>query len=132
MFKSLILASALLASSAALAKPLTMRPGESWMFRIAKGQPAQARRVAANARPAPGEVKATMLSALGTSMTLSNNSPIAYTFRAELLGVPAGAGKPAARTCTLAAHGKPVLEYWPTKAAMVRIGEFKPTVEGRC
>jgi hypothetical protein len=131
MLRSLILSSALLASTAAVAAPLNVRPGESWMFRISNGEPVQSRRVTADRKPAVGEVKVTMLTALGTSLTLSSNNRVGYTFRAELLGVPANT-KQAVRTCTLPAGAKPVLEYWPVKAAMVRISRFEQTAEERC
>jgi hypothetical protein len=128
VFASLVL----LAAVPATAAPLTVAPGESWIFRIAGGEPVRARRVPASRKPAPGEVKVTMLTALGTSLTLSSNNRVGYTFRAELLGVPATAKQAAPRTCTLPANNQPVLEYWPTKAAKVRLSRFEQAADGRC
>ena len=55
----------------------------------------------------------------------------AITFKAELIG---GNGRVMqARTCTLPARGRPVLESWPQKAKAVRVGDFKPAVDpGAC
>ena len=59
---------------------------------------------------------------MGTTMTVTNNSPIAYTYRAELI---AGGKAQVARSCTLPANGRPVFEHWPQKADAVRISDFK-------
>jgi hypothetical protein len=118
-------------SSAAAAAPLTIKTGETWMFELAKGEPVRARRVNASANPARGEIKASVTSLMGTTMTIVNNSPVSYTYRAQLLGV---VGKvPAARTCTLPGGAKPSLEFWPARATAVRIGSFKRAdADGNC
>jgi hypothetical protein len=69
---------------------------------------------------------------MGTTMTVTNNSRLSYTFHAELVGAaPPAQGK--ARTCTLPANGGPVLEYWPVKAAAVRLSTFKVApADGNC
>lgn len=114
----------------AAATPLTIHPGESWVFTVERGQPTKARRVPSSVRAARGEVKASLITGLGTSMTLTNNSPVAHTFQAQLVGV---SGPVKARTCTLPANGAPTLEYWPQKATAVRIGDFRATSDpGRC
>ena len=115
-------------STAASAAPLTVRMGESWAFAIEKGEPAHAHRVAANAKPARGEIKATLRAVAGTTLTLTNNSATAYTYRAQLVGTSAKA-----RTCALPANMQPSLEYWPQKATAVILGDFKPTKDaGNC
>ncbi len=63
-------------------------------------------------------------------MILTNNSAISYTFVAQLVGAPPG--KSAKRTCTLPPR-RPTIEYWPAKAAAVRIGNFKAAPDsGNC
>jgi hypothetical protein len=121
-----------LAPAAANAEPLTIKAGESWLFAVEKGEPVRPRRINPSTSPGPGQIKATLLSALGTTLTMTNNSSVSYTFRAELLGGPAAkTGK--ARTCTLPANRSPVLEYWPVKAAAVRLSGFKLTSpDGNC
>lgn len=121
----------LLAAAPVAAQPLTIPAGETWIFSIANNQPAKARKVASSAKPARGEVKVTVLNLMGTTMTASSNNPDAYVFHAELVG--AGGKAIPARTCTLPARNRPVLESWPQKASAIRIGDFKPAVDpGAC
>ena len=127
----LFLALALAATPAlATAAPLTVRTGETWLFKIDHGQPANARKVAPTATPARGEVKASVRSAFGTMMTISNNSTQGYTFDAQLIDATGKAVN--ARSCTLPPNNQPALENWPQKAAAVRIGNFKPAKGGNC
>ena len=115
-------------STAAPAEPLTIRVGESWAFSVKNGQPVRAYRIKPSARPGRGEIKASVSALAGTTMTLTNNSAISYTYRAQLVGVKAGG-----RTCTLPGGMKPTLEYWPRKAAGVRLSDFEATKEsGSC
>lgn len=120
----------LLAPVAAAAKPLTIRAGESWAFRIAKGDPVQARKVAATAKPAKGEIIVTVKSFLGTMLTAVNGTGQGWTFKAELLN--GGKASPA-RTCTLPASTIPTMEQWQgKKAEAVRISTFAPAKDGNC
>ena len=125
----LIIASLALLETAAAAHPapLTIRTGESWVFTVQKGEPANARKVDAQAKPAKGELMVTLRALFGTNMIMTNNSSTPYTYRAELFV----GGKPsAARTCALPANAEPTLEQWPQKADAIRIGSFKPTGPG--
>ncbi len=126
-----LIALAAIAASPAAAAPFTIRVGESWAFAIEKGQPVRARKVTPASRPAAGEIKATLSAMAGTTMILTSNSATSYTFVAELVGAPLG--KSAKRTCTLLPR-RPTIEYWPVKAAAVRIGTFKaaPDDGGSC
>jgi hypothetical protein len=119
---ALFLAIALVAAAPAVAAPLTVAAGESWVFSVQRGEPVRARRVKPAARPAAGQIKVTIIAGMGTAMTVTNYTGTAYTFRAELIGAPNDAKS---RTCTLPASRSPVLEYWPVKAKAVRIGTFK-------
>jgi hypothetical protein len=124
------LVAALVASAPALAEPLTVPVGETWLFRLDHGEPAKARKVEATARPAPGEMKVSLRSLFGTMMTISNNSAQGYTFQAQIVGAD---GKlVVARTCTLPPGNQPALENWPQKATAVRVSDFKPAKGGRC
>ena len=130
MTRAFLLLSALSISTAATAEPLTIRMGESWIFSVKDGQPASARKVGASAKPAKGQIMASVRAFLGTSMVVTNNSSVAYTFNAQLLR---GGKAAAARSCTLPAGGRPILEQWEQKADAVRIGNFQATgAEGRC
>lgn len=126
VFAALLLA----VSTAATAQPLTIRIGESWIFRISNGQPTGAHRADAKAKPRKGQLMGSARAFLGTQLVVTNNSRVAYTYNAELLS---GGKATAARSCTLPAGGQPTLEHWDEKADAVRIGNFRATgSEGRC
>jgi hypothetical protein len=127
----ILLAAMLLAGAAvAQAQPLTVRVGETWLFNVKDGQPANARKTAATAKPAKGELMVSVRSLFGTNMIMTNNSRDAYRFRAELLS---GGKATTARTCSLPAKVEPILEQWTQKADAVRISDFQATgAEGRC
>ncbi len=126
----LIAALLLIAAAPAQAAGLTVRTGETWLFTIKNGEPAQARKVTPSAKIGKRQIKVSVRSILGTAMTVTNNSPIAYTFRAELIS---GGKATVARSCTLPAKARPVFEQWEQKADAVRISEFKVAgADGRC
>jgi hypothetical protein len=110
------------------AKPLTVRMGETWVFTVAQGQPANARKVAPATRPVPGEIKVSVQSLMGTTMTITNNSRVDYAYRAALI-LPGGKAGPA-KSCAVPANARPALESWPTRAIAVRLGDFKPAPAG--
>ena len=126
----LLCAALLLSAAPAQAAGLTVRTGETWIFTVKNGEPAQARKVTPSAKIPKGQIKVSVRAMLGTAMTVTNNSPIAYTFRAELLTK----GKATeARPCTLPANARPIFEQWQQKADAVRIGNFTLAgAEGRC
>ena len=63
------LALAAFLSAPALAQPLTIPSGETRIFTLAHGQPANARKADAKARPGRGEIKVFVLTMMGTTMT---------------------------------------------------------------
>ncbi len=90
----------------------------------------KARKVAASARPAKGEIMVTVKSFLGTMLTAVNATGRGWTFRAELLN--GGKASPA-RTCTLPSSTAPIMEQWQGKQAQaVRISKFVPADGGNC
>ena len=120
----------LLASSPAQSAGLTVRTGETWFFTIKNGEPANVRRVAPSAKIPKGQIKVSVRPLMGTTMVVTNNSPIAYTFKAELL---TGGKASVARSCTLPANARPAFEQWQEKAEAVRISGFRvATADGRC
>ena len=84
--------------TAALAASLTVQPGETGCS--ASPMAARSRRSASTPPPPrPGQIKLTAKRMMGTMLTLTNNSGIAYTYRATLIG---GDGKAiVARSCIL-------------------------------
>ena len=116
----MIAAIALLLSSA-----LTVPTGETWAFRVEHGQPAHAHRVASGAKPARGEIMVSVSPLMGTTMIARNNSPVAYTYRAQLVGA---AGP--AKSCALPAGNSPTIEMWTQRASGVRVSDFKRAPKG--
>ena len=126
----LIAALLLLAAAPAQAAGLTVRTGETWLFTIKNGEPAEARKVTPSAKIGKRQIKVAVRPILGTAITVTNNSPIAYTFRAELVS---GGKANVARSCTLPANARPAFEQWEQKAEAVRISDFKVAgPDGRC
>ena len=116
--------------TAALAATLTVQPGETWLFRVAQGRPVEAQRVAASAAPAPGQIKLTARRMMGTLITLTNHSRVAYTYRATLIGAD---GKTIlAKSCVLPANNRLAMESWPQVAVAVRVSDFRPTRDAYC
>ena len=111
--------------TAALAASLTVQPGETWLFRVADGRLVDARRAAASVAPAPGQIKLVAKRMMGTMLTLTNNSRVAYTYRATL--VAADGTTIVARSCVLPAGNRLAMESWPHVAVAVRVGDFRPT-----
>jgi len=126
----LLAALLLLAAAPAQAAGFTVKVGETWLFKVKNGEPAEARMVTPSATIPKGQIKVAVRSMLGTAMTITNNSPIAYTFRAELIS----RGKATvARSCTLPAKAQPAFEQWSQKADAIRIGGFKVAdKDGHC
>ena len=118
---------ALLAAAPISAKPLTVRTGETWIFTVANGQPAKARKVGAKASPAPGEMKVTLQPLMGTT-TVTNNSKYDYAYRATL--VLPGGKTGAAKSCAIPANGRLAIEHWTQHLAAVRLSDFKPAPAG--
>ena len=125
---SILMGLALLAPAPALAEGLTVRLGETWTFVLSKGQPSKARKVDAAATPRRGEIKVSVQSMLGTTMTINGNVATPYVYRATLIGAN---GKPIpARSCTLPPDNQLSLEHWPQNASAVRLSDFKPAPTG--
>jgi hypothetical protein len=119
---------ALAAAAPVAAKPLTVRTGETWVFSVAHGQPANARKATPATRPANGEIKVTVQPLMGTTMTMTNNSRFDYAYRATLI-LPGGkAGS--AKICAVPADGRLAIEHWQEPVAAVRLSDFKPAPAG--
>lgn len=126
----LIAALLLMAATPVQAGGLTVQTGETWLFAIKDGEPANARKVPASATIPKGQIKVAVRPMLGTTMTITNNSSIAYTFHAELLS---NGKTTVGRSCTLPANTRPAFEQWEQKADAVRISGFKiANADGRC
>ena len=125
VMRLLFLLTALLAASPAGAAQLTVPMGETLMFRLERGQPTLARKANPTTKPRPGEIRVSVRSMMGTTMTMISNSPKSYTYRATLIG--ANGAAVAARSCALPGRNRLAFESWPQTATAVRIGNFKPT-----
>ena len=118
----------LLLASPSMAKPLTVRMGETWVFGVKNGQPSNPPKVDPKLAPARGEMKVTLQPLMGTTMTVSNNSKYDYAYRATLV-LPDGKTGPA-KSCAVPANGRLAIEHWPNRVAAVRLSDFKPAPAG--
>jgi hypothetical protein len=119
---------ALLMAAPASAKPLTVRMGETWIFTVERGQPANARKADVKASPAPGEIKVALQPLMGSTMSVTNNSRFDYAYRATLI-LPGGkAGM--AKSCAVPANGRLAMEHWPKRIAAIRLSHFRPAPAG--
>jgi len=126
----LIAALLLYVAAPAQAAGLTVHVGETWLFMIKNGEPAQAQKVPPSATVPKGQIKVAVRAMLGTAMTVTNNSPVAYIFRAELVS---GGKATIARSCTLPSNARPAFEQWEQKDDAVRISGFKiADSDGHC
>jgi hypothetical protein len=119
---------ALLAAAPVSAKGLIIRMGETWVFTVARGQPAHARKVDGKTAPAPGEIKVTVQPLMGTTMSLTNNSKFDYAYRAMF--IQANGSIDLSKTCAVPANGRLAMEHWPQPVAAVRISDFKRAPAG--
>jgi len=109
---------------------LTVKLGESWIFKIQDGQPADARLATADEQPAPGEIRVSLSDPKGRQMSLINNSPTPYNYRAFITSKPGKVGKRTS-VCTLMSKGRAAIEVWPDRFPAIRIADFVPVEEGR-
>ena len=109
---------------------LTVGVGETWIFRVQDGQPADARKAAADEQPASGEIKVSLSGPKGRQLSVINNSPATYNYRAFITSKP---GKPGKRTsvCTIMSNRRVGLETWSDRFPALRITDFVPVEEGR-
>jgi hypothetical protein len=105
---------------------LVIHSGETWLFRVEQGQPLAARKAAADAKPASGELLVSMKAEMGTMMTVTNNSGKAYDYRAFMMRQP-GAREERTSVCTLVGGGPLSIEHWPYSIAAIRIADFTET-----
>ena len=119
---------ALLVASPLAAKPLTVHMGETWIFAVSSGQPAKARKVDAKIAPASGEMKVSLSSLMGTTMTIANNSKYDYAYRATLVLTDGKTGP--AKSCAVPANGRLAIEHWTQKVSAIRLSDFKPAPAG--
>ncbi|MDF7777584.1 hypothetical protein P1X14_20175 [Sphingomonas sp. AOB5] len=112
---------------------LIVRAGESWIFSIKDGQPADPRKVADDAKPAKGELMVTLDIAGATVMTVANNDEGWWNYRAFIVVKPGHKGNRTS-TCTLMNGGREAFEQWPEAIAAIRLADFTPAGDGdlRC
>ena len=79
----LIAALLLVAAVPAQAAGLTVRTGETWIFTVKNGEPANARRVAPSARIPKGQIKVSVRAMLGTAVVHHRLRVVADTAIAE-------------------------------------------------
>lgn len=120
----------LLAAQPALAKPpgLVVKMGETWIFSVAHEQPAKARKATVKAMPAAGEMKVSLSSLMGTTMTITNNGRFDYSYRATLILPDGKTG--ATKSCAVPANGRFAMEHWSNTVAAIHLSDFKRAPAG--
>lgn len=129
----LLLALGLAAPAVAQDAPLaglTVKLGESWIFKVQDGQPAEARMATAGEQPGEGEILVTLADQKGRLMKMINNSPTPYNYRAFITSKPGKAGKRTS-VCTLMSNRRAALENWSDRFPAIRIADFTAVEEGR-
>ena len=112
----------------AFARPLTVQMGETWLFAVRHGAPAEARKVTPTTAPALGQFKVTLQPLFGATMTVTNASRFDYAYRATLVLPNSKIG--AAKSCAVPANGVIAVEHWTTPVAAVRLDHFRPAPAG--
>ena len=117
--------------TAALAASLTVQPGESWLFRIANGQPVAAQRVRPNAAPAPGEIKLDREAHAGDDADADQQQPRRLHLSRDARSA-ATARRSSPRAASSRRNNRLAMESWPQVAVAVRVSDFKPTRDANC
>lgn len=113
---------------------LTILMGETWIFRVAQGQPAAARRAKPDDKPAKGEIKVTLDRSDGAPILIvTNNSDEWYNYRAFISLKPGHKGNRTS-VCTLRPGERPTVAEWDEPFPALRIADFSEAADGdiRC
>ena len=104
-----------------------VKPGESVVFHLDRGQPAGVHAVAGPDKPAAGEIRVDLRYADGmTTMVVTNNSGGFLNYRAFLARDATSAGQ-ATSVCTLMDEGRMAVETWPGQPIPgIRVTDFTP------
>ena len=102
---------------------LTVDAGETWIFRVVDGQPAQARKVASGTAPGPGELSISLEIENGPVMVVTNNDGTWYNYRAFVITKPNTKGH-RVTVCTLMGGGLSTYEDWRDPVPAIRIADF--------
>ena len=109
----------------AIAEPgLFVRQGETWFFKVTNGQPADARKGIAAAKPGAGEIRVTLN---GGMMAVLSGSQVSYNYQAFITGKASDKGKRTS-VCTLM-PGITVFESWPDDLPGIRLANFEEASE---
>jgi hypothetical protein len=108
---------------------LTLKIGETWVFKIANAQPVEARLVETDTPLAADEIKVSLKASMGTMLTITNNSKTWYNYHAFITSAPNKKGQ-ATSVCTLMGDGRMAFENWPNTINFMRIADFTATSEG--
>ena len=103
---------------------LFVRQGETWFFKVTNGQPADARKGDAAAKPGAGEIRVTLN---GGMMAVLSGSQVSYNYQAFITGKASDKGKRTS-VCTLM-PGITVFESWPDDLPGIRLANFEEASE---
>ncbi|NML07739.1 hypothetical protein [Sphingomonas sp. G-3-2-10] len=103
---------------------LVVRAGESWIFTVKDGLPADARPAARNDKPAKGEIFVTLEFEGGASvMAVTSNDEVWWNYRAFIVSKPGHKGNRTS-VCTLMNGERTAIERWPGPVPAIRLADF--------
>lgn len=130
----LIVVAALLLSAAAPqnAQPgLVIRAGESWIFTVKDGLPANPHRASGKDKPAKGEILATLeFEGNGSTLAVTSNDEVWWNYRAFIVAKPGHKGNRTS-TCTLMNGERTAIEQWPEAVPAIRLADFTFASDGQ-
>lgn len=103
---------------------LLIKPGESFIFKLQDGQPAEIRAAGDAEEPGEGELKASFTGGGMAMLSVKNNTGEMLNYEAYITAKPDKKGKRTS-VCTLFAGGSG-FESWPGNLPGLRLTNFKP------
>jgi hypothetical protein len=127
------LAIALAVPSALVAKEKTLpglliKSGETWIFHLEKGQPANPRPATKADQLGKDELKASLSLEAGAMLIITNNTSQFLNYHAFITPKPGKKGAPTS-VCTIMSNGRMAFESWPNSIPALRLADFTPAQE---
>jgi hypothetical protein len=102
--------------------------GETWIFSLANGQPANAHAAPPGSKPGPNELMVSLKPQIGSTMIVTNNTDRFLNYRATII---APNGERPTSVCTLMSGGRAGFENWHGNIAAIRLSDFSPAEDNK-
>jgi hypothetical protein len=118
------------AQSALVAKEKTLpglliKSGETWIFHLENGQPANPRTATEADKPGKDELKVSLSPDPGAMLTITNNTSQFLNYRAFITPKPGKKGT-STSVCTVMSNGRKAFEVWQNAVPAIRLADFTP------